>query len=193
MNLQIAVKPIAVTLPNGRMIQSTHTCNLEIPWLPHAMSEAHIVPGLAHSSLISTRKFCAAGCQVTFDEEECRVYHKGHLVLVGDRDEETNLWRLPVNPTAKPTHDRLAHLDLHMTPKQATNHVAQNVYTIPYKQNQLKFMHQTFFCPPHHNTNSSDPPRALGRYLLNTLQKGNCYSDVLNIYELYWSSLWYKY
>ena len=35
-----------------------------------------------------------------------------------------------------------------MTPKQATNHVAQNVYTIPYKQNQLKFIHQTFFCPP---------------------------------------------
>ena len=67
---------------------------------------------------------------------------------MGDRDEETNLWRLPINPTAKPTHDWLAHLDLHMTPKQATNHVAQNVYTIPYKQNQLKFMHQTFFCPP---------------------------------------------
>ena len=33
------------------------------------------------------------------------------------------------------------------TPKQATNHVAQNVYTIPYKQNHLKFMHQTFFYP----------------------------------------------
>ena len=147
-NLEIAEKPITITLPIGRTIQSTHTCNLDIPWLPNEMTEAHIVPGLAHSSLISTRKFCAAGCQVTFDEEECKVYHKGHLVLVGDRDEETYLWRLPINPTAKPTHDRLAYLDLHMTPKQATNHVAQNVYTIPYKQNQLKFMHQTFFCPP---------------------------------------------
>ena len=26
--------------------------------------------------------------------------------------------------------------------------VAQNVYTLPYKKNQLKFMHQTLFCPP---------------------------------------------
>jgi len=35
-----------------------------------------------------------------------------------------------------------------MTPNQTTNHVAQNVYTLPYKQNQLKFMRQPFFRPP---------------------------------------------
>ena len=97
------------------------------------MTEAHIVPGLAHSSLISTHKFCAAGCKVTFDQQECRVYHKGQLVLVGDRDEKTNLWRLPINSTAKPTGNWLAHLDLHMTPNQSSTHVAQNGYTQPYK------------------------------------------------------------
>ena len=56
-NLKIVEKPIIITLPNGRTIRSTHTCNLDIPWLPDAMPDAHIVPGLAHSSLISPHKF----------------------------------------------------------------------------------------------------------------------------------------
>ena len=56
-NKQPATNPITITLPAGSTIRSTHTCNLDIPWLPHHVTEAHIVPGLAHSSLISTRKF----------------------------------------------------------------------------------------------------------------------------------------
>ena len=64
-NLKIAQKPITITLPNCRTIQSTHTCNLDIPWLPDTMTEAYIVPGLA----LSTRKCCAAGCKITFDQQ----------------------------------------------------------------------------------------------------------------------------
>ena len=56
-NKNITTNPIKITLPNGKTIQSTHTCNLDIPWLPAHMTEAHIVPELAHASLISTRKF----------------------------------------------------------------------------------------------------------------------------------------
>ena len=70
-NVVPAKNPINILLPNGKRIQSTHTCNLDIPWLPAHITEAHIVPGLSHSSLISTQKFCDAGCTVVFDEEEC--------------------------------------------------------------------------------------------------------------------------
>ena len=63
-NKQIARNPIRIKLPNTRYIQSTYTCNLDIPWLPDTMSEAHIVPGLAHSSLISTGKCCDSVCTV---------------------------------------------------------------------------------------------------------------------------------
>ncbi len=31
-NMEIAEKPITITLTNGRTIQSTHTCNLDIHW-----------------------------------------------------------------------------------------------------------------------------------------------------------------
>ena len=89
---------LKITFPNGNIIQSTHTCNLDTPWLPDALTEAHIVPGLSHSSLISTRNFADAGCKVLFDMNECRVHYKGALVLTGKRDKSTGLWNLPINP-----------------------------------------------------------------------------------------------
>jgi hypothetical protein len=101
-NKKVATTPVQILLPNGKRIRSTHTCNLDIPWLPNEMTEAHIVPGLSHASLISTRKFCDAGCKVSFDEEECRVFYKNKLVLIGNRDPRSQLWRLPINPPALP-------------------------------------------------------------------------------------------
>eukprot|EP00804_Cyclotella_cryptica_P017054 CCRYP_003287-RA/>CCRYP_003287-RA protein AED:0.71 eAED:0.62 QI:0/0/0/0.66/0/0/3/0/204 len=33
-----ALKPLTICLPNGKHIVSTHTCNLDLPWLPHSTS-----------------------------------------------------------------------------------------------------------------------------------------------------------
>jgi hypothetical protein len=153
-NVKIAKHPIAIKLPDGSIIWSSHTCNLDIPWLPTEMTEAHIVPGLDHSSLISTKKFCEAGCKVVFDEAECRVYYKNELVLCGGRDKKTEMWQLPINPISK--NNRLEGLDL-VGPSQAATTsravaprasanlaqtTANNLYTLPYKHQQLKYMHQ---------------------------------------------------
>ena len=48
-NLQVADNPISITIPNGKNMTSTHTCNLDIPWLPNHVTGAHILPGLAHA------------------------------------------------------------------------------------------------------------------------------------------------
>ena len=143
-NKKVAEYPVAIKLPDGTIIYSTHTCNLDIPWLPDVMTEAHIVPGLAHSSLISTRKFTDAGCTVVFDDE-CRVYYKGKLVLSGGKDPRTNMWKLPINPTSKECSTD--YLDL-APPNPLACHAANTLYTLPYKQQQLKYMHQSFFSPP---------------------------------------------
>ena len=55
-NLQVADNPIRITIPNDKSVTSMHTCNLDIPCLTNHVTEAHIVPGLSHLSLISTRK-----------------------------------------------------------------------------------------------------------------------------------------
>ena len=159
-NVKVAAHPISIKLPDGSIIHSSHTCNLDIPWLPKEMTEAHIVPGLDHSSLISTKKFCEAGCKVVFDEEECRVYYNNELVLCGGRDKKTEMWQLPINPVSK--NNRLEGLDLmgisqaaitsRATAPRASAHSAQaminSLYTLPYKHQQLKYMHQSFFSPP---------------------------------------------
>ena len=154
-NIRPAIKPITITLPNGKTIKSTHTCNLDIPWMPSKMTQAHIVPGLAHSSLISTKVFCNAGCKVSFDELECRVYFNNKLMLAGERDPITTLWRLPINPSAPPSAtNTIAQQNLHLSPQQQSSHAshqASNVHTLPYLQNQVKYMHQTFFSQPKHS------------------------------------------
>ena len=70
-NIKISKYPIAIKLSDGSIIGSTHTCNLDTPWLSQEMRKAHPVSGLEHLSLISTKTFCEAGCTAVFDKLEC--------------------------------------------------------------------------------------------------------------------------
>ena len=142
--------PIKITLPDGDIIQSTHTCNLDIPWMPASMTAAHIVPGLAHTTLISARKFCDAGCKVLFNKKECRVYFNEQLMLTGHREPTSGLWTLSVNTAKKPT-SHIDKYDLAMvrgTTATYLQHTINNAYIIPTKQNAVKYMHQSLFGPP---------------------------------------------
>ena len=97
-NVQITTSPLKINLPDGEQIMSTHTCELDVPWLPEAARKAHIVPGLAHSLLISIKILCDAKCTVEFDNEHCRVYFRKKLVWQGEREPCTGLWVLPMQP-----------------------------------------------------------------------------------------------
>ena len=94
------------------------------------------------------RKFCVAGCKVLYDEEECRVYYKGKLALVGGRCPITDLWQLPINPSSPEEKELAQHLNLAIANKQIRHTAATSLYTLPYKQQQMKFLHQTFFNLP---------------------------------------------
>ena len=158
-NKQLDLHPITITLPDGATLKSTHTCNVDIPWLRHEATKAHIVPGLAHASLLATAKFCDAGYTVSFDATQCKILDGTTLVLKGDRDPTSGLWRLPLNPQAPPPQPpsppeyNMAYNATHMytgnTPAPTpAPEVIHNVHTIPHLQNRVKFMHQVFFCPP---------------------------------------------
>eukprot|EP00978_Attheya_sp_CCMP212_P040823 scaffold226719_cov36-Attheya_sp.AAC.1 len=75
-NIRPARSPNVINLPDGSQIRSTHTCELDNPDLPPEARQAHIVPGLAHTSLISIKMLCDAKCIVTYDDEACTVYYK---------------------------------------------------------------------------------------------------------------------
>ena len=68
-NILPILHPIKMILTNGKVIMSTHTSHIDISWLSEVITKVYIVPRLAHLSLISTRNFCNAGCNVMFDKQ----------------------------------------------------------------------------------------------------------------------------
>ena len=139
-NMKVATKPFAIQLPNGSTIYSTHTCNLDIDWLPEEATEAHIVPDLAHTSLISIRQLCDNGCTVTYNKHACKVYYKNNLVWLGTRKPKTGLWVLPLQPNKPPTKSAQSNHNV-------TQHYANSAYTITSKAELIKFLHQCTFSP----------------------------------------------
>ena len=95
-NQKVPTTPLIINLPEGEQLKSTHTCELDIPWLPKAAREAHIVPGLMHTSLILIKTLCDAGCKVSYDDKKCKVYFKRKVVWHGGREPTTELWMLPL-------------------------------------------------------------------------------------------------
>ena len=51
-NIRPTNNPISISQPNGGKLESTHECEIDNPQLPQAERAAHIVPGLAHTSLV---------------------------------------------------------------------------------------------------------------------------------------------
>ena len=152
--------------PSGEMLQSPHTCNLKIPWLPAEMQKAHIVPGLVHTTLISIRQFCKAGAEVLFDGNACYVLHRGRIVLKGTINKQTDLWDLPIAPTEplgmpdtegvwdNKNFGAYAGLFVNMTAVNGDikittkKQLMNNAYTIRSARARIKYIHQCLFYPP---------------------------------------------
>jgi hypothetical protein len=88
-------------MPNHSRIQATHTCQINIPDLPSKACEAHLFPNLAHA-LLSIGLLCDHGCTAIFDKQHVKISYQNAIILKGYRDPDTNLWKVPLQPTAQP-------------------------------------------------------------------------------------------
>ena len=142
-DIEVAQTPIEIEMPNGIIERSTHTCNLRLPNLPKQVKKAHIVPGLSHSSLISIKQLCKGGCSVIFKNKICEVWYEGTLILTRRNSGPGGLWILPIDGRANLEDEEFPQC------RQSTpDLMAATVYTLPYKQQKIKYMHQTFFAMP---------------------------------------------
>jgi hypothetical protein len=91
-NKQVAQDPLNVKIPDGNTLQSSHTCELNLPKLPPEARKGHIIPGMKGHSLVSLVQLCLTGCTVTINANEFQVWYKGELVLQGQRCIRTGLW-----------------------------------------------------------------------------------------------------
>jgi hypothetical protein len=122
-----------VRLPNGDTLTSTHTATLNMPSLPQAARLAHILTGLAQHSLLSVGQMCDSGCSVTFTASNVTVTRGHSTILTGERDKESSLWRVPLNP-APPLH-------------VGQEHSAHNVYEQKSIQDTIIYLHACCLSP----------------------------------------------
>jgi hypothetical protein len=98
-NVQIAPNPLNINFPNGKIVHSTHICDVKILGLPHVL-KGHFVPALNVAFLIGIQILCKVGCWVVFMDTACYVKYNGKNILRGTKDPSTDLWVLPLTPNA---------------------------------------------------------------------------------------------
>ena len=72
--------PLQVALADGRIVTSTHMCDITIEGLPTTLT-GHIVPDLSVASLFGIRVLTFAGCEVTFTNNKCIVRYNKQIIL----------------------------------------------------------------------------------------------------------------
>ena len=101
-NIQPETRPLVINFPYGETLQSTHTGNLDIVWIPKEATRSHIVPGLACTYLVSIKILCNAGWKVSYDKEKCLILYSNKLVWQVTREPLKILWILPLRPRTPP-------------------------------------------------------------------------------------------
>jgi hypothetical protein len=132
-NKKSTTTPLAVRLPNGDIITATHTATLNMPSLPQAARQAHVLPGLPQHSLLSVGKMCDSGCSVTFTASNVTVTNGESTILTGLREKESSLWRVPLDPNPP--------LNV------GQEHSAHNVYEQKSIQDTITYLHAYCFSP----------------------------------------------
>jgi hypothetical protein len=95
-NIIPATVPIIARLPNGKQVQSTHTCTLDLPALPSGACAVHIIPGLASHSLLLVVTICNVGCNVTFTKIGCTITYCSRTIICGSKCTRMGLWMIPL-------------------------------------------------------------------------------------------------
>jgi hypothetical protein len=124
--------PLTVRLPNGAIMESSHTAELDIPELNTAASKAHVFPGMAHHSLLSVGQLCDEGYIVTFKQDTVTICNsKNSKLLSGPRDVNTGLW----------------WINLKQTHKHIPDPIANNVYELRNTGALVHYLHKALFSP----------------------------------------------
>ncbi len=101
LDLQPAVRPISVALPNGDVMQSSHVTVLNIPHLPPEACIAHIFPAMDKSSpLLSIGTLCDHGCIATYTADTVTISKNNVPILHGHRSPTSKLWMIDLADTA---------------------------------------------------------------------------------------------
>ena len=151
-NKRPTTHPLKVALADGRIVMSTHMCDIKIDGLPTVLT-GHVIPDLSIASLFGIRVLTEAGCTVTFDKNTCIVRYDGSIILRGAKDPATDLWTLPFGSPKSTTSHHVTDTISPAAPVFAdarantATETACFTHTVRTKANSIRFAHQSFCSP----------------------------------------------
>ena len=149
-NRRPTTRPLKVALADGRIVTSTHMCDIVIEGLPTILT-GHIIPDLSIASLFGIRVLTEAGCEVTFTTTECIVRYNNKIILRGAKDPVTDLWTLPLGTTSTTSRPPLRLPSAALCVTDAHTHrplqIAFFTHTVRTKANSIRFAHQSLCSP----------------------------------------------
>ncbi len=146
-NKRTTPHPLKVALANGRIVVSTHMCDITIDGLPTILT-GHIIPDCLIASLFGIHVLTDAGCTVTFDKNRCIVRYNGAVILNGAKDPATDLWTLPLGSPKSTTSHHVTDMIPPVAPEfaDARANIATGIacftHTVQTKTNSIRFVHQ---------------------------------------------------
>ena len=133
-NVQPITKIINAKFPNGYMIVSTMGGELDLPMLPNASRQAHILPNMKHS-LVSIGALYDTNYTVTFKIKYVTIVYKDDIIPRGWRNYHNKLWYFPLS---------FDNEDEQLGDNK--NNLMNNVYETPQAKLDM-FLHETCFSP----------------------------------------------
>jgi len=98
-NVCPTMQPITIHTPSGVLLKSTHKAELNLPALPLAAQQHHIVLHLATQPLLSISQLCNTGCNVAFTANDITIQHQDNVILCGQWKPGMGLWELDLQIT----------------------------------------------------------------------------------------------
>ena len=134
---------ITAVLPDGTIINSSHTAMLDINHLPEEARRCYLFKELKHP-LLSISQLCDSGYMALFDDAGVYIIEDVKVTLHGLRNKDTGLHMINLSDQSTP-------LDLILTHKEniraAMFQTANNVYGLSSKKERILYYHQYMLSP----------------------------------------------
>ena len=138
-NITLTPKGPIVALPDMSILKAEHQGSLPINGLSTNAKNAHILPGLKSTSLLSLGQICDDNCQVHLTKHNITILKNNQKIIEGYRNITDGLWDIVI-----PTKQTCAKPPPISENKNKLNVIINKATT---KENLIKFLHAACFSP----------------------------------------------
>jgi hypothetical protein len=131
-NLAPTPNGVRAKIPDGKILQATHKCELRLPALLPKAQAGHVFQKF-HNPLISVALLCDNGCEVNFTKTNVNVKLGTKTILTGYCEPSTGHWRVKLDDQQQETEPANGH--------------ANSIVPVRTIADTVQFLHMACFSP----------------------------------------------